>query len=49
VYLSCGLGAFLADARALLAAGRLRLTSLCAYDMFPFTGHVETLAVFERA
>ncbi len=47
VYVACGLESFLSDEGALTAAGRLRLTDLAAYDMFPHTEHVETLAVFE--
>jgi tRNA/tmRNA/rRNA uracil-C5-methylase (TrmA/RlmC/RlmD family) len=48
VYLSCDQGTFLSDARALLASGRLRLAQLLAYDLFPFTDHVEILALFSR-
>jgi 23S rRNA (uracil1939-C5)-methyltransferase len=47
VYVACGLDTFLSDARALLGAGA-RLTHLAAYDMFPHTEHVETLACFDR-
>jgi hypothetical protein len=39
----------LRDAHALLAGGALQLRALIAYDLFPFTSHVETLACFERA
>jgi len=48
VYLSCGLPALLRDAQALIASGALQLQELIAYDLFPFTAHVETLARFER-
>ena len=48
VYAACGLESFLADERALAGAGSLRLTDIRAYDMFPHTDHVETLAVFDR-
>jgi tRNA/tmRNA/rRNA uracil-C5-methylase (TrmA/RlmC/RlmD family) len=48
LYLSCGLDSLLADAAGLTADGRLRLTALSAYDLMPYTGHVETLARFER-
>jgi tRNA/tmRNA/rRNA uracil-C5-methylase (TrmA/RlmC/RlmD family) len=48
IYLSCGLDSFLTDARALLHEGRCRLTHLVAYDLFPFTEHVEVLACFDR-
>ena len=47
IYLSCGQDSFVSDARALLESGSLRLARLVAYDLFPFTGHVETLACFE--
>lgn len=47
VYASCGLVAFLREARTLAAAG-LRPTELVAFDLFPFTSHVETLARFDR-
>jgi 23S rRNA (uracil1939-C5)-methyltransferase len=46
VYVSCDIDSFERDARELL--GPFRLTSLAAYDLFPHTEHVETLAVFER-
>lgn len=46
VYLSCGVDSFLADARDLSRAFALR--SVVAYGLFPYTDHVETLALFER-
>ncbi len=49
VYVSCGLDAFLREARGWLDAGALALESLEAYALFPYTEHVETLAVFARA
>lgn len=49
IYLSCDTATFLRDAALLLADGRVKLTSLAACDFFPFTEHVETLAVFDRA
>lgn len=48
IYVSCGLESFLADTQRLTAAGRLRLTSLRAFNLMPYTGHVETVACFER-
>ncbi|HLV65426.1 MAG TPA: hypothetical protein VKY73_06425 [Polyangiaceae bacterium] len=48
IYVSCGLDAFLREAEALLARGRLSLRSLEVFALFPYTEHVETLAVFER-
>lgn len=47
VYLSCDLASFEAQAAQLLGGG-LRLTQLVAFDLFPNTGHVETLARFDR-
>lgn len=49
LYVSCGLDSLLRDTTALTAAGRLRLTALKAYNLLPYTTHVETLARFERA
>ncbi len=48
IYLSCGLEALLREID-LLAAHGLRLSALQAFDLFPYTEHVETLALFERA
>jgi len=48
LYVSCDLGSLLRDSARLLAPGRLRLAALSAYDLMPYTDHVETLACFER-
>jgi 23S rRNA (uracil1939-C5)-methyltransferase len=48
VYVSCGLPAFLKQARTLIEGGRLRMTQLEVFALFPHTEHVETLALFER-
>lgn len=48
LYVSCGLESLLADVAALTAGGRLRLAGLTAYNLMPYTGHVETVARFER-
>jgi len=48
-YLSCGLDSFLRDADAMLSSGYWRLAQLHPYAFFPFTPHVETLALFERS
>jgi len=48
-YIACGLDAFLADAAHLLSGGRLRLAALTAFDLMPYTGHVETVARFDAA
>jgi 23S rRNA (uracil1939-C5)-methyltransferase len=47
VYVSCGLDSFLADTARLTAPGTLRLTSLSAFNLLPYTDHVETVACFE--
>ena len=48
VYVSCGLASLARETNELLDSGRWSLAALEAYDLFPYTGHVETLAVFER-
>jgi tRNA/tmRNA/rRNA uracil-C5-methylase (TrmA/RlmC/RlmD family) len=48
LYVSCGLESFLRDAAQLLAAARMRLTALTAFNLLPFTDHVESVARFER-
>jgi 23S rRNA (uracil1939-C5)-methyltransferase len=48
VYVSCGLESFLNDAARLTAGGKLRLAALTAFNLLPFTEHVETVACFER-
>ena len=49
IYVSCGLDSFLSDTAQLIANGTLRLTDLTAFNLMPFTDHVETVARFERA
>jgi len=49
VYVSCGLESFLSDTERLLKRGSLRLRALTAFNLMPFTEHVETVARFERA
>jgi tRNA/tmRNA/rRNA uracil-C5-methylase (TrmA/RlmC/RlmD family) len=48
LYVSCGLDSFLEDAARLTLPGRLRLVSLAAFNLLPFTEHVETVARFDR-
>lgn len=49
VYVSCGLEALVREAETLLTSGVFRLNALEAFNLFPYTEHVETLAVFDRA
>jgi tRNA/tmRNA/rRNA uracil-C5-methylase (TrmA/RlmC/RlmD family) len=49
IYVSCGLESFLRDTARLTDGGGLRLGSLAAFDLMPFTEHVETVACFDRA
>ena len=48
IAVSCNLDAFVREARTLLDAGRLTLTALVPFALFPHTAHVETVALFER-
>jgi 23S rRNA (uracil1939-C5)-methyltransferase len=47
VFVSCDVATLARDAARLTASG-YRLESLKAFDMFPNTGHIETVAVFDR-
>ncbi len=47
-YVSCGLDSFLEDTTQLTARGGLRLRALTAFNLLPFTDHVEIMARFER-
>ena len=49
VYVSCGLDSFLNDVAHLTSRDKLRLAALTAFNLMPFTSHVETVARFERA
>ena len=49
LYVSCGVKSLVEDAATLTAPGTLRLAGLTAFNLFPFSEHVETLARFERA
>jgi len=48
LYVSCGLDAFMADTARLTASGRMRLTGITAFNLLPYTEHVETVGRFER-
>jgi len=47
LYVSCGLESLLKDVERLTSRGKLRLASLTAFNLLPFTEHVETVARFE--
>lgn len=49
IYVSCNLESLVHDAGVLTARGKLRLTALSAFNLLPFTEHVETVARFEAA
>jgi tRNA/tmRNA/rRNA uracil-C5-methylase (TrmA/RlmC/RlmD family) len=49
LYVSCGLDSFRRDTAQLTARGKLRLSALTAFDLLPYTEHVETVACFELA
>jgi len=49
LYVSCGLESLLEDTARLTSGGKLRLSGLTAFNLVPFTEHVETVARFERA
>lgn len=46
IYVSCGFESFKRECAELSAS--FRLAALHAYDLFPYTEHVETVALFER-
>ena len=48
IYVSCGLESFLKDCAQLTSRAKLRLAELTAFNLMPFTEHVETVARFER-
>jgi 23S rRNA (uracil1939-C5)-methyltransferase len=49
LYVSCSVDSFLADTARLTLPGKLRLAAIAAFNLLPFTGHVETVARFEAA
>ena len=49
LYISCGLVSLLEDIARLTSAGTMRLAELAAFNLMPFTEHVETVARLERS
>ena len=49
LYVSCGLESLMNDTARLTSRGKLRLRSLNAFNLLPYTEHVETVARFDRA
>jgi tRNA/tmRNA/rRNA uracil-C5-methylase (TrmA/RlmC/RlmD family) len=49
LYVSCGLESLRSDCARLTSGGKLRLEALTAFNLLPFTEHVETVARFGRA
>ncbi len=49
LYVSCGLESFLADTARLTSGGAMRLRDLTAFNLMPFTEHLETVGCFEPA
>jgi 23S rRNA (uracil1939-C5)-methyltransferase len=47
VYVSCDVATLGRDARILVDAG-YRSSRVAAFDLFPNTAHVESLAIFDR-
>jgi 23S rRNA (uracil1939-C5)-methyltransferase len=48
IYVSCALESLLSDTARLESRGKLRLAALSAFNLLPFTAHVETVAEFAR-
>jgi len=48
LYISCGLASLLDDIARLTSARAMRLAELTAFNLMPFTDHVETIARLER-
>ena len=49
LYVSCAVASLCRDTGELTAGGRLRLRELTAFNLLPYTQHVESVAYFERS
>ena len=49
LYVSCGLESFLSDTARLTSGGAMRLRDLTAFNLMPYTEHVETVGCFDPA
>ena len=47
IYVSCGLESLRADLARLTRGGGLRMSGLQAFDLMPYTGHIETMALLD--
>ena len=48
LYVSCHPASLARDANVLVNTLGYRMTRVCVINMFPHTGHVETMALFEK-
>ena len=48
IYLSCGLNSFLKETQILLDSKKFTLKKIQPFNLFPYTNHIETLALFEH-
>jgi tRNA/tmRNA/rRNA uracil-C5-methylase (TrmA/RlmC/RlmD family) len=48
LYVSCGMKSLVEDTARLTSGGKLRLRGITAFNLMPFTEHVEAVARFER-
>jgi 23S rRNA (uracil1939-C5)-methyltransferase len=48
IYVACGIPALAADIERLVASGVWKVVGLQPFDLFPFTDHLEAVAILER-